>query len=268
MSALRDTTLLVLLGLITGCGSLQNGRGWGQDATLLPGWDRLRSAAVSTATSPHVWVPTGMALLLQIDHADKQLSDWAVTHTPVFGSTTTADDASDALRKYSIISFQASLIATPSGSESLDWTWSKAKGYGVQWSAIQLSAASTKWLKADVERERPDGTNDRSFPSGHTSATAVHSMLACRNIENLEIPAWGRTTLKAGVGTIPYACGWARVEAGKHYPSDVLASVAIGNFFAMFINDAFMGIDSPDDMALTVNHLTDGSFSLGFNKRF
>jgi len=39
--------------------------------------------------------------------------------------------------------------------------------------------------------------------------------------------------------------GWARVEAQKHYPSDVLAGMALGNFMAAFIYDAFMGLEPP-----------------------
>ena len=41
-----------------------------------------------------------------------------------------------------------------------------------------------------------------------------------------------------------WGTAWARVEAGKHYPSDVLASAALANFVAGFIQRAF--ISSPD----------------------
>ena len=34
--------------------------------------------------------------------------------------------------------------------------------------------------------------------------------------------------------------GWARVEAEKHYPSDVLAGYAIGHFIARFMYHAFL----------------------------
>jgi len=41
------------------------------------------------------------------------------------------------------------------------------------------------------------------------------------------------------------ATAWARVEAGKHYPSDVLAGAALAHFVTVFIHDAFLGL--PND---------------------
>jgi membrane-associated phospholipid phosphatase len=38
------------------------------------------------------------------------------------------------------------------------------------------------------------------------------------------------------------ATAWARVEANKHYPSDVLAGAAIGHFLTAFIHDSFLGL--------------------------
>ena len=39
-------------------------------------------------------------------------------------------------------------------------------------------------------------------------------------------------------------CAWARVESGAHYPSDVLAGAALGNFTTLFIQEAFDFDDS------------------------
>ena len=53
----------------------------------------------------------------------------------------------------------------------------------------------------------------------------------------------------------PLAIGtsWARIEAGWHYPSDTLFSMALGNFIASFVNDAFMGLsESSSALALQV----------------
>jgi membrane-associated phospholipid phosphatase len=35
-----------------GCGTLANGRGWGQDATLSPGWEQVGKAALNAALEP------------------------------------------------------------------------------------------------------------------------------------------------------------------------------------------------------------------------
>ena len=57
---MRTTLVLVLLlasTLLAGCGTLPDGRLWGQDATLVPGWDRVRDSAVGAARDPWVWGP-------------------------------------------------------------------------------------------------------------------------------------------------------------------------------------------------------------------
>jgi hypothetical protein len=36
------------------------------------------------------------------------------------------------------------------------------------------------------------------------------------------------------------SAAWARIEAGAHYPSDTLFSIALGNFIGATVNDAFI----------------------------
>ena len=252
--------------LLTGCGSLPGG--WGENATLHPGWERIGNAARKSALSPHVWIPTGAALLLQIDHADERISDWATENTPVFGSNDQAEDASNILLYSSIALFGATALATPSGNESGEWIRSKTKGIGTQSLAPLFTLGTTELLKNTINRARPNGEDQKSFPSGHTSVVAANSMLAYRNTGALQIPQWEKTTLKTGFILLPYATGWARIEAAKHYPSDVLVGTALGNFFGTFINDAFMGIDSPEELQLTFRYLPDGTFALGLTRQF
>ena len=45
---------------------------------------------------------------------------------------------------------------------------------------------------------------------------------------------------------------WARVEAGKHFPSDVLAGAALGHFLSAFIHDAFMGLPRDNRLSFDV----------------
>ena len=51
-----------------------------------------------------------------------------------------------------------------------------------------------------------------------------------------------RVPLQIGNIFLATGVGWARVEAGKHYPSDVLAGAALGHFLSAFIYDAFIGL--------------------------
>ncbi len=73
-------------------------------------------------------------------------------------------------------------------------------------------------LKPVVDRTRPDGGH-QSFPSGHaTSAFAGAAFLQIRYGWALGIPAYA----------VASYVGYSRVEAKRHYTSDVVAGAAIG----------------------------------------
>ncbi len=58
---------------------------------------------------------------------------------------------------------------------------------------------------------------------------------------------WKQSTmqaLKTSFRAIAWGTAWARVEGGKHYPSDVLFGAALGNFVAIFVRDAFLPAES------------------------
>ena len=69
-----------------------------------------------------------------------------------------------------------------------------------------------------------------------------------------------------GLHALTFGTSWARIEAGWHYPADTLFSMALGNFIASFINDAFMGLEQ-DEAQLAVAPL-DGGALLNFSVRF
>jgi membrane-associated phospholipid phosphatase len=106
--------------------------------------------------------------------------------------------------------------------------------------ALGATEGMTDLLKITTDRTRPDHSNDRSFPSGHASISFAASTLANRNLEFLRLPAWAQQSLTVGNLTLASAVAWARVEGGRHFPSDVLAGAAIGHFFSAFIHDAVL----------------------------
>ena len=230
--------------LLSSCGTLPNGRGWGQDATIKPGWEAVRQSAVRAAKSPYTWVPLAGALLLQIDDWDEDISAWAADKTPLFGSQNSARDASDTLRNLSVAALIVTTLATPGGDSSHDWLAAKGKGFAVAAAANLLNGETTTGLKNWSGRTRPDGSSDSSFPSGHSSVAAVNATLAARNLQSIEMGANYRRAMKIGFGMFAGGAAWARVEANVHFPSDVLVGAAIGHFIAAFINDAFMGLDA------------------------
>jgi len=82
-----------------------------------------------------------------------------------------------------------------------------------------LSQAYVQALKYTVRRERPDGSNTQSFPSGHSaSAFATAGVLQQHYGWKLGVPA---TLVAAYVAT-------ARVHDNKHYLSDVIFGAAMG----------------------------------------
>ena len=56
---------------------------------------------------------------------------------------------------------------------------------------------------------------------------------------------------EAGFYATASLAGWARIEANKHWPSDILFSVAWGNFFAGFMYDWF--IEDPENSKVRIS---------------
>jgi hypothetical protein len=251
---------------LAACGTLPNGKRWGEDATLLPGWERVQTSAVNAAKDPWTWAPLLGAAAFQIDDFDRRTSDWAREHTPIFGSQNSARQWSDDLRSASSFAHYATIIATPSGDPPGDWIVSKVKGTLVGVAAVSATGQVTNFLKEQTERERPNGADGESFPSGHTSASSVHTRLAARNLQSIPMSDTTRTTLDVGLHALTFGTSWARIEAGWHYPADTLFSMALGNFLGSFINDAFMGLQQ-GNASLAVQTVEDGAV-LRWHARF
>ncbi|HEY6641455.1 phosphatase PAP2 family protein [Povalibacter sp.] len=260
-------SFVLLCCSITGCATLPNGRDWGEDATIAPGWDRVRSAATIAAKDPWVWAPLVGAAVFQIDDWDRRTSDWARDHTPVFGSQRNAENWSDDLRNASALAHYITIAATPSGPDAGDWLVNKAKGTLVGIAAVSSTVLVTNGLKDVADRERPNGDDSASFPSGHTSASAVHTRLASRNLQSIDMSDGWRGAADAGLTALTLGTSWARIEAGWHYPSDTLVGMAIGNFLASFFNDAFLGLEQGSGTSLAMQ-AADGGATLQWRLRF
>jgi membrane-associated phospholipid phosphatase len=237
---------------ITGCGTLQNGRRWGQDAISLVELKRIPSAAYHAFFELQTLIPTAGALVFTVDHYDKRVSHWATSHHPIFGSMDTASQASDYLLYALDVETFTTALATPSGKDPKDWAYSKARGVSVELGAELLTAGATTLLKEATNRTRPDG-GSKSFPSGHSSNAFSSSTLANRNLNSITMPEEMRMPLQIGNILLATGVGWARVEAGKHYPSDVLVGAALGHFLSAFIYDAFMGLPEHERLGLYVS---------------
>jgi hypothetical protein len=221
--------------LCTGCATTSSNTQWGTSSSFRVGWDRTADAALRAAKNPSVWAPLAGAALLQIDNADHRLSNWAVDHTPVYGSNSNASRASDDLQVLAGVGLLASWLAIPGD----DWS-AKMHGGAVEFGAIAADSVVTETLKQTTGRERPNGGSN-SFPSGHTSFAAVADTLTVRNLQSIPLEDGARDALEVSADLVTVATAWGRVEAGAHYPSDVLVGAALGNFFGHMFSDAFLG---------------------------
>jgi membrane-associated phospholipid phosphatase len=226
--------------LTGGCTTLTDYGPWGTTISW-PDGGRLGGAAVAAIRHPQVWAPLAGAAVIGIADLDDDISDWAVDHTPVFGSD--AADASDRLRSFNSAAYWVTAVIVPSDSLT-----SRVKGMAVGASALVLEEAATNSIKSLSSRQRPNEMDDKSFPSGHTSRASVGGALAAQNLNYLDMPIWTRRTLQFGLHATAAATGWARVEAEKHYPTDVLVGYALGQFVARFMQTAFFG-PTPADPA-------------------
>ena len=233
--------VVIIVFTMTGCGTLQNDRKWGQDAVYPVDLKKIPDAAYHAFFDLQTLIPAAGALVFGVSHADHKVSDWATDHTPIFGSKNNANDASDYLLYALEAETLTTALATPSGEDPKDWAYSKAKGLTVELGAELLTTGTTSLLKDITGRERPEG-GGKSFPSGHASAAFSSATLANRNLNEIKMEEGLRLPLQIGNLLLATSVGWARVEAGKHFPSDVLAGAALGHFLSAFIHDAFMGV--------------------------
>lgn len=237
----RSILLLLSCALLGGCSSHGN---WGADTTLVPGWQTIKHAAIHAAVDPHTWVPLAGAVVFSIDDFDERTVDWAGKHTPLSGDVDDAEDLSDLSRSLSRANYLVTALAVPSGA-GRQMVWNKARGLGMGLVTIGINDAVTNALKSATDRQRPNrvsGSNrhDNSFPSLHTSAAATTAALAVRNIEHMTLSRTQKRVWQWSSYSLAAVTGWARVEAQRHYPTDVLAGYALGNFIGAFMNDAFI----------------------------
>ena len=178
----------------------------------------------------------------------------------MFGSTKSASDASADLSNTLVFFALTTAIATPSGDNLDDWLSNKSRGILVEASAAALVSESTDLLKHQVDRRRPDDSDNLSFPSGRTSKAYAASTLASRNVNAMPLSNNSKQILRLGFKTMAAGTGWARVEARAHYPSDVLAGAALANFITSMIHDAFIYHDEVITMSVIYDIDTTGLY--------
>lgn len=155
------------------------------------------------------------------------------------------------IRYLSLLPILAVFVNLPAHAWS-DKTWediSDVGAYGLVATALVLPATREDWEglrqaaysmgtatgvsligKALIHEERPDDSDNDSFPSGHTAnAFSAATTLHRRYGWEVGFPAYAVATLT----------GVARERARKHYWWDVVAGAAIGSAAGWYFTDAF-----------------------------
>lgn len=130
-----------------------------------------------------------------------------------------------------------------------DTLWKKRLTVSV--ASFAVNTGVTYALKRTIHERRPDGTDNRSFPSGHTSIAFCGATSLMH--EYYKVSPW--------IGVAGYAVATTvavdRVRRNRHHWGDVVAGAAIGCLSAeagYLIGDLILGKDKKnDDVSLAVS---------------
>lgn len=95
---------------------------------------------------------------------------------------------------------------------------------GMQQLTLTMASAvgAAELLKRSISAQRPDGSDDKSFPSGHTAVAFAAVRFMDKRYGSAIAPYTPWLYAAAGL------TGLARVEANKHYWHDVAAGALLG----------------------------------------
>lgn len=182
-----------------------------------------------------VVVPLTVSLASMISGFDDVIKDYSQSQHPLFHNTSDANQISNQLRDFLKYQALGMMLLTPDssgrytfhnlGNRMLDFI----TGYAI---TINL----TYLLKHSTSRMRPDHSDRFSFPSGHTSSAMFYAVYSGNQTEDLKKHSSVRNFIKIESFLLASACGWARIEANKHYFSDIMGSIAVVNF-SIYLNE-------------------------------
>lgn len=103
-----------------------------------------------------------------------------------------------------------------------------ARRYWWLWSMAFLgSAICEQAIKFLVGRPRPSGFS-LGFPSGHTTAATVFSVILIYVLRHTRLRPATRVTLQCVAIATALLVGWARIVLRAHWPTDVLGGLLLG----------------------------------------
>lgn len=116
-----------------------------------------------------------------------------------------------------------------------------------------LMTATVQGLKFSTKVTRPDGSNNHSFPSGHTATAFMTATMLSKEYGHLS--PW----VSVGAYSVATATGLMRMANNKHWLSDVMVGAGIGILatnFGYWITDAIY-----KDKGLNIHEVPEGRLS-------
>lgn len=236
MNRLPMLVFSVVLTMTSGCGVIRN---------TLPSMDQVIQDAKVSAREPSTWLPLATAAAIGVTGTDNRITDWAVDETPIYGSQSRAGKVSDNLRDALVAGMVLSSVFAPTGTTDNAFPTRRVTANALTFGLI---GGIVGIGKVTVGRERPNNRDDRSFPSGHSSAAFSSAILIEQNFNATVEKPWLRKSIKTGTYVSAAAVAWARVEAEEHHPIDVLVSAGLSNFI---VKTFYSSIVSGDQNANT-----------------
>lgn len=155
------------------------------------------------------WLAGGGALALAVHPKDDDINRRLIPHENFFNPGQTVGSV--------YVQAGSALVTYVVGRSSQN---EKVKHLGTDMLSAQILAqVLTQAIKLSARRERPDGSNNHSFPSGHASATFATATVLQRHL------GW-----KAAVPTYTVATyvALSRLQENRHFLSDVVFGAALG----------------------------------------
>ena len=152
------------------------------------------------------------------------------------------------------------LIAMPVATLGIAIAKQDWKGIAIGAAECAGTLAVTYGLKYAIHKKRPDGSDNHSFPSGHSSLVFTDASFVMRRYGwKFGVPAYAMATYVA----------WGRVYSRKHDVWDVVTGAAIGTAIGLLGTRPFMKNVEVAPAAFT-DPLTGSfvSFGLGGSIRF
>ena len=144
-------------------------------------------------------------------------------------------------------------ILLPVGGYLGAWAQGDKQGVLQLTKALGGASVTAHFFKQVAERGRPDATDSRSFPSGHTTAAFAGSEFIRTRYGN----AWGIPATVAAAFV-----GYTRIRANKHFRDDVLAGASNGLMWNWYFTSPYA-----DSMAIRPTALEDG-YGFDINYKF